>query len=97
MAWKRWLEIHSYRSPVLFLAMGACAAVFAWNSYNLVTLAMANLGFLRHAGWFAVMEGGLWQLGEIALSATLSLASYFVFKSCEHELIHRWLTWRAEK
>lgn len=97
MAWRRWLEIHSYRSPVLFLAMGVCAVIFAWNSVNLATLAMANFRFLKDAGWFAVMEGGLWQLGEISISAVLSLASYFGFKACEHELIDRWLAWRAEK
>ena len=47
---RRWLEIHSYAAPVLFLGIGACAILFAWSSYNLVHLAIANLEFLRKFG-----------------------------------------------
>ncbi len=94
---RRWLEIHAYHAAVLFLAMGVCAALFAWSSYNLASLAIANFRFLSAFVWLAVMEGGLWQLLEIAFYGLLSLIYYLGFKSCEHELVHRWSAWRAEK
>lgn len=94
---RRWLEIHAYHGLVLFLAMGACAVLFAWSSYNLTQLAVANFRFLRAFGLMAVMEGGLWQLLEIAAYGLLSLIFYLGFKSCEHELVHRGSDWRAEK
>jgi hypothetical protein len=96
MSW-RWLEIHSYHAVVLFFAMGACVALFAWSSYNLANLAIANFRFLSEYGWLAVMEGGLWQLLEIGVYAVLSLAFYLGFKSCEHELVDRWSHWRAKR
>ncbi len=94
---RRWLEIHAYHAVVLFLVMGTCAALFAWSSYNLAQLAIANYRFLRAFGWLAVMEGGLWQLLEIAAYGLLSLCFYLGFKSCEHELVNRWSDWRAGK
>ena len=94
---RRWLEIHSYAAPVLFLGIGACAIFFAWSSYNLVHLAIANLEFLRKFGWLAVMEGGLWQAMEVAAYGLLSLIFYLGFKSFEYELVHRWTEWRAGK
>lgn len=90
-----WLEIHAYHAFVLFLAMGACAALFAGSSYNLASLAIANFRFLREFGWLAVMEGGLWQLLEIAAYGLLSLTFDMGFNSCEHELVHRWSAWRS--
>ena len=92
---RRWLEIHSYPAPVLFLVMGACAILFAWSSYNLAHLAIANYEFLRQFGWLAVMEGGLWQATEIAAYGLLALVFYLGFKACEHELVQRWSQWRA--
>lgn len=92
---RRWLEIHAYHSLFLFVAMGVCAAAFAWSSYNLANLAIANFRFLRDYGWFAIMEGGLRQLLEIAAYGVLSLAFYLGFKACEHELVHRWSNWRS--
>lgn len=94
---RRWLEIHAYHAAILFLAMGALACLFAWSSYNLAHLAIANIRFLKDFGWLAVMEGGLWQMLEITAYGLASLTFYLGFKSCEHELIHRWLTWRAKK
>lgn len=89
MVW-RWLKPQSYNSPVLFLAMGAFAALFAWNSYNLIHLAMENYRFIRQFGAVAIMEGGLRQLAELIAYGYLSLAFYMGFKVCEVELVNRW-------
>ena len=89
MAW-RWLKPQFYNSLVLFLVMGVFAALFAWNSFNLIHLAMENFRFLRQFGALAIMEGGLWQLLEIILYGYLSLAFYLGFKICEAELVNRW-------
>lgn len=87
---RRWLKPTSYNSVILFIAMGAFAALFGWNSYNLIHLGMENYRFLRQFGTVAVMEGGLGQLVEIILYGYLSLAFYLGFKVCEVELVNRW-------
>jgi len=94
---RRWLDIHSCNGVVLFLAMGAFAACFAWTSYNLFMLAMQNVRFLREFGLVAVMEGGLRQLIEIIAYGYLSLAFYLGFKACETELVSRWRSSRPQK
>ena len=94
---RRWLQLSSYNAFVLFLLMGVCAACFAWNSYNLAHLAMANVRFLSEAGLLAIMEGGLLQLAEIIFHGVLSLAFYLGFKACEVELVHRWRAHRSEE
>jgi hypothetical protein len=93
----RWLQLSNYHALVVFLLMGVFATLFAWNSYNLVHLAMQNFRFLREAGLLAVMEGGLRQLAGIILYGLLSLAFYVGFKACEVELVYRWRGSRTEK
>ncbi len=78
---------------VLFFA-GLLTICFAYATLNLFQMTMANFRFLREFGWVAVMEGGLWQLGEIALSAFIALLSYVGFKICEAELVHRYRDWQ---
>jgi hypothetical protein len=93
----RWFSL-SRRHPVtLFLMAGAFAALFAWNSYNLFQMAMANVSFLRIYGWTAVMDGGIRQLLSLVVYGYLSLAFYICFKACEAELVHRWRRWRDDK
>lgn len=92
---KHWLQLSGYHAVVLFLLMGAFAVGFAWLSYNLFHLAMENLRFLRMAGWFAVMEGGLSQLAGIIFNGLAALACYLGFKACEVELVHRWRSYQA--
>jgi hypothetical protein len=85
----------SRRHPAtLFLLAGAFAALFAWNSYNLFQMAMANVNFLRMHGWMAVMDGGAWQLLTLILYGYLSLAFYIGFKACEVELVYRSRRWQ---
>ncbi len=93
----RWLQPSSYHSWALFLALGVFGVIFALNSYNLVTLGMANIHFLKAHGVLAIMEGGLGQLAEIAIAAFISLASYIGFKTCEVELVARWRNWRSSR
>ncbi|NJO34618.1 MAG: hypothetical protein HC869_17290 [Rhodospirillales bacterium] len=87
----RWLRLSNCNAFVVFIFMGACGAMFAWMSYNLINLAMANIHFLSQYGALAIMEGGLMQLVEIILYGYLALAFYLGFKACEHELVDRWL------
>jgi heme exporter protein D len=86
----RWLQFSKYHSAIVFLAMGVFAALFAWNSYNLITVAMASVHFLSEHGALAVKEGGARQIIEIVFSGYLSLIFYLGFKGCEHELVARW-------
>lgn len=90
---RRWLGLSNYRSITLFLAAGVCGGLFAWNSYNLLVLAMANFRFVWLFGRLALLEGGLWQMLEIAGSGYASLILYICFKACEVELIDRWRRW----
>ena len=79
-----------YHALAIFLAMGAFGALFAWNSFDLVRLAMANSRFLQMFGWLGAEQGGLVQLVEISLRGFLSLGFYVAFKACEVELVQRW-------
>ncbi len=87
---RHWLLVQSYHVVVLIAMIAACSVVFAWNSYGLIMVAMANFDFLTRWGLMAVMEGGLWQSLELALKSLVALFSYLGFKGIEHELIHRW-------
>lgn len=87
---RRWLMLQSYHVVALIVMISLCSAVFAWNTYGLVTLAMANFAFLTKWGVMAVMEGGLWQSLWLGGKALVALFSYLGFKGVEHELIHRW-------
>jgi hypothetical protein len=86
----RWLLLCNYHWAVLLALMGACATLVAWISFDLINVAMANVGFLTRHGLLAIREGGLLQLLEIGAKACVVLASYLVFKAIETELIHRW-------
>ena len=55
---------------------------------------MANIRFLQEFGWTAVMEGGLVQLAQIAISAMVAMLSYIAFKICESELVQRYHKWQ---
>lgn len=92
---RKWLNPARYPAVIVFAVMGACATLFAWSSYNLFHLAMANATFLKTYGIMAIKEGGLLQLLSIMLQGSLSLACYLGFKACEDELMKRWRN-RAE-
>ncbi len=91
-----WLLPSSYNVVVLFLAMCVFGILFAWNSVNLVQMAMGNIRFLNTHGSLAIREGGLIQLMEITAYGFISLAAYLGFKTCEVELVSRWRSARDE-
>jgi hypothetical protein len=93
----RWFSLSRRHHVTLFVMAGAFAALFAWNSYNLFQMAMANVSFLRMYGWMAVMDGGVRQLLTLILYGYLSLAFYIGFKACEVELVYRWRRWQNGK
>lgn len=90
---KRCLNPANYAAAIVFLAAGLFAACFAYSSYNLFHLSMANLSFLRRYGWLAVMEGGLLQLIQILGWGCISLLCFIAFKICESELTLRFRRW----
>ncbi len=87
----RWFHPKIYPSLVLFLALCAVSVVFAWLTYNLVMLAMANVDFLRRHGVMAVAEGGLVQLLLISGKGMLAMLAYLAFRGIESELVRRWI------
>ncbi|MBC7728497.1 MAG: hypothetical protein H7242_12965 [Microbacteriaceae bacterium] len=72
-----------------FALMTLAFVVFGLLSLDLVKLVLANAGFLWHAGWHGLMAGGFAQLLELGLSAAAAIASYLVFKLCEHVMVDR--------
>jgi hypothetical protein len=87
---RRWLSPAAFHWLALFAIMGLAAVVFAWNTFDLAQLAMANYRLLRDFGAMAVADGGLAQLAAIIVRGIVSLASYLLFKACEVELVSRW-------
>jgi hypothetical protein len=85
----RWLSPSSWNSVIVFLAMGIFGGAFAWVSYNLVFLFMANFRFLSEHGLLALQSGGLRQSLELIGFGYLSIALYLGFKLCENELVGR--------
>jgi hypothetical protein len=88
----RWLSPGPYNTLVLLLFLAAFSVAFAWLTFDLVRLAMANAEFLRREGVMtALMYGGHWQTLGVAAKGVLALACYLGFKGVEHELISRWV------
>ena len=85
----RWLHPSSWHGLVIFLMLGIFGALFAWFTFNLVELFMANFRFIAAYGLVALREGGLRQAAELIASGYLSIAFYIAFKACEVELITR--------
>ncbi len=86
----RWLDLGRCHWTVLILCMCTASVVFAWNTYGLVSLSMANIRFLESHGIVAVMEGGLLQFLLIGAKGLIALFSYLLFKGSEIELMQRW-------
>ncbi len=86
----RWFRPNGYSVLMLLLFQGIISVVLAWTSYGLITVAMANAGYLREFGLMAVFDGGLLQLLQITGKGVICLICYVGFKGIEYELIHRW-------
>ena len=91
---KRLFRLSGYPGLLVFVLAGLAAAVFAYSTYNLLSLSMANLSFLRDYGWQAITSGGLVQLLGILANGAVALACWLVFKACENELIDRYRRWQ---
>lgn len=89
----RLLNISRYHWVVVLAIAGLFAAMFAFASYNLFHLSMANLSFLQRYGLMAVQEGALIQTIEVLVGGTFALLCYFGFKLCEADLIRRFRLW----
>jgi hypothetical protein len=87
---RRLLNFTRYNAVIVFLLMGACGALFAWNTFGLAQMSMANVDFIRRFGWTGLADGGLLQLIMIVVKGYFSLLFYLGFKACEVELVRRW-------
>lgn len=87
---RRLVALQRYHWTGLLALMCVASVSLAWNSYQLISVSMANVGFLEMHGWDAVREGALVQLAFILLKGFLALLSYLVFKAIEVELVQRW-------
>ena len=72
-----------------YALMGIAFVLFGFLSLNLVQTFAANIRFLAEYGFLAIMEGGLWQLAELVMSAYGAIGFYVAFKTCEHALVER--------
>lgn len=89
----RIFDVTRYPLIAVLVLLAGFAVIFAFVTFNLFGMAMANLNFLQRYGWTAVMEGGLVQLVEIIGSGLVSLLAYLGFKICENELMLRYRRW----
>lgn len=92
---KRAFSVSQYHVVIVFIATGLFAIFFAYASYNLLHISMANLQFLHKFGWVAVEEGGLFQLLNILFNGCLALFFFLGFKLCEVDLIQRYHRWQS--
>ncbi|MEZ5720870.1 MAG: hypothetical protein R3D59_03820 [Paracoccaceae bacterium] len=90
---KRLFDITRYPALLIFVFAGVALVVVAYASFNLLSMSMANLDFLRRDGLVAVTSGGLVQFLEILVTATVALAFFLIYKICESELVIRYRRW----
>jgi len=85
---KRWFHRTVLsRRWLTFIVMGLAFLLFGAGTVNLLMVFSANLTFIGHYGWEALMEGGARQFVELVVTGYLSMAAYVVFKTCEHRLV----------
>jgi hypothetical protein len=92
---KRWLILQTWHGAALLLGLGTSAVVFAWTSFNLIDVALANARLIADYGVMGLLDGGLLQLAQITLNAALALLCFLMFKGCETEIIRRWRGWHG--
>jgi hypothetical protein len=85
------LQRHVFgRRWLTFTVMGLAFLGFGAGTYNLFFLLKANTELVLENGLMALGDGAAQQLVELLVTAYLSMASYLLFKACEHRLVH-WL------
>lgn len=90
------LRISGYPAVLVFALAGVSAVIVAYASYNLLSMSMANLHFLRRHGWDALATGGLIQLLLIIATGAVALFFFVIFKICEAELVARYRRWQEK-
>lgn len=87
------LNITRWPFALLLLGISATAVAFTFISFNLFSVGMANIHFIRSAGWDAIRYGALWQLAEILLNGAMALLCWLAFRLLETEVSLRYRTW----
>jgi hypothetical protein len=90
---RRLMSLQRHHWLVLLAAMAVASVSLAWNSYQLIMISMANIGFLDMHGIDAVREGALVQLAVILGKGCIALVSYLAVRGIEVELVARWRHW----
>ena len=90
---KRLFQISRYPSVLVFLLAGVSVVVFAFQTYNLLQMGMANLRYIREHGLLALQTGALIQLLQLMFFGAIALFFFLVFKVCESELVIRYRRW----
>jgi hypothetical protein len=88
---RKWLLPSSYHAGILLVFLAVFSLGFAWLTFGLITLAMANYDVLSKYGLMAAADGGLVQTLVLGAKGLVALLCYLGFKGIEHELVRRWL------
>jgi hypothetical protein len=86
----RWLILQRWHILTLFAGLSVSAVLFAWTTFNLFSVAVANFRLISQFGAMALFDGGFQQFVEICFDALVSLALFLMFKGCETEIVSRW-------
>jgi hypothetical protein len=87
---KNWLVLQRWHIITLFLGLGVSAVLFAWTTFNLFGVAVANFNLIKQYGAMALFDGGFKQFAQICLDGFVSLLLFLMFKGCETEIVKRW-------
>jgi putative effector of murein hydrolase LrgA (UPF0299 family) len=90
---KRYLTLQTWNIAALFIGLGVSAVLFAWTSFNLFGVAIANFKLIKQYGLMALWDGGFQQFVEISFDALVSMLLFLMFKGCETEIVKRWRDW----
>jgi hypothetical protein len=90
---KRFLTLQRWHILALFAGLGISAVLFAWTTFNLFGVAIANFDLIKRYGVMALLDGGFLQFAEISFDALVSMLLFLLFKGCETEIVKRWRDW----
>ncbi len=79
-----WLQKHLI---VCFVLMTVSFIGFGVMSFDLIRVVSANADYLSSYGLMALKDGGLQQLFELWLKASVAMLFWVLFKLCEFNLV----------
>ncbi len=79
-----WLQKHLV---VCFILMTVSFIGFGVMSFDLIRVLAANADYLSNYGLMALKDGGLQQLVELWLKASVAMLFWVLFKLCEFNLV----------